>query len=170
MKDHSIIGYANDSFGVIANCRDIKKCIASIIVIIAGIVVFAIPFVLNIESQWIEMLCIVSGPTGIVAGIFISLFFCGTPRYTPTDSEVFVHNNYISHNNLANVRKCLNEANICTGSINFDKKADMRIDTLESADGEFCVCMVFGYVDFSYAPLCGPYIVTRSMLKRLQCM
>lgn len=166
--NNNILDFANQ-YGEKMACVCNWCCVLrTSLLIILGIVLTLIPFVFDVELQWVVMACIILGPCLVIVGAILLLYNYSELRYLPTDSIVTVNYNYVSPDKLPLVESILTSSDIALGSrYQIVGSGQLRIDTLSTSDHSFCMCMIFQYVPYCYAPVYGPYVIDRELTLRL---
>lgn len=133
---------------------NMMSIIKAIVMIVAGIALFAMTISLKIDSREISMGLIVLGGAIILIGLFILLSRPKKLVYLPTNSRLVEHFLFFERGDLKQLKAIVEDESIIGKDETLKSKDDgnVRLDILISKDNKFASMQICEYEGFNYEP------------------
>lgn len=138
----------------IAKRTSMSGLIFSVIMLVAGILLFALLFEMNDKSSTVSMALMVVGTALILFGVFRLFWRSKEIVYLPTGSVAKERSIYFDLKHMDRLTEMLEHKQLDGESdIKSDTSGNVRMDVMLSLDNKFAAVQLFQFVPYTYTPV-----------------
>ncbi|ADV43097.1 hypothetical protein [Bacteroides helcogenes] len=138
----------------IAKRTSMSGLIFSVIMLVAGILLFALLFEMNDKASTVSMTLMVVGTALILFGVFRLFWRSKEIVYLPTGSVAKERSIYFDLKHMDRLTEMLEHKQLDGESdIKSDTSGNVRMDVMLSLDNKFAAVQLFQFVPYTYTPV-----------------
>ena len=165
MTKKDLYSHINEATNDVARVTDAISIGISLIILVAGIILFYISFQFGPDAEGLAMLCLVLGLFGGAIGLILLAVRNTKLVYLPTMSRLKKKAVYFKRGDEAKVEQLAANSLEADELPKSDANGVVRIDMLLSSDTAFAAAQVFSCTDYMYNPVGDIHIYTGSDAK-----
>ena len=165
MTKKDLYSHINEATNDVARVTDAISIGISLIILVAGIILFYISFHFGPDADELAMLCLLLGLFGGAIGLILLAVRNTKLVYLPTMSRLKKKAVYFKRGDEAKVEQLAANSLEADELPKSDANGVVRIDMLLSSDTAFAAAQVFSCTDYMYNPVGDIHIYTGSDAK-----
>lgn len=165
MTKKDLYSHINEATNDVARVTDAISIGISLIILVAGIILFYISFQFEPDADELAMLCLLLGLFGGAIGLILLAVRNTKLVYLPTMSRLKKKAVYFKRGDEAKVEQLAANSLEADELPKSDANGVVRIDMLLSSDTAFAAAQVFSCTDYMYNPVGDIHIYTGSDAK-----
>lgn len=165
MTKKDLYSHINEATNDVARVTDAISIGISLIILVAGIILFYISFQFGPDSDELAMLCLLLGLFGGAIGLILLAVRNTKLVYLPTMSRLKKKAVYFRRGDEAKVEQLAANSLEADELPKSDANGVVRIDMLLSSDSSFAAAQVFSCTDYMYNPVGDIHTYTGSDAK-----
>lgn len=165
MTKKDLYSHINEATNDVARVTDAISIGISLIILVAGIILFYISFQFGPDADKLAMLCLLLGLFGGAIGLILLAVRNTKLVYLPTMSRLKKKAVYFKRGDEAKVEQLAANSLEADELPKSDANGVVRIDMLLSSDTAFAAAQVFSCTDYMYNPVGDIHIYTGSDAK-----